>query len=142
MTFRGWIPSWKKQTRTKRDEHRPNFGVLVFPRFGVSLRIAVQAADHEVDHDPVEHHHFEARDGQDRRPERLVADLEPHMDQHEEDKECVRRKDFLGVPAPGPAPGVIGPSQVGWIRLNLGHPTACVDAFRGQPYPYTIEPCP
>jgi hypothetical protein len=28
------------------------------------------------------------------------------------------------------------------IDLGFSHIVACVDAFRGKPYPYTIEPCP
>jgi hypothetical protein len=28
------------------------------------------------------------------------------------------------------------------VDLNFSHIAACVDAFRGKPYPYTIQACP
>jgi hypothetical protein len=37
--------------------------------------------------------------------------------------------------------GNISPSTIG-IDFSFAHISACVDAFRGKPYPHTIQACP
>ena len=37
--------------------------------------------------------------------------------------------------------GSIGHSTLN-VDTSFGHVAACVDAFKGQPYPYTIQSCP
>lgn len=43
--------------------------------------------------------------------------------------------------APGNPFGEITPEVLG-VDFGFSHISACVDAFRGQPYPYTIQACP
>ena len=69
----------------------------------------MEAADCEVDDDPVEDHHETSDQGEPGGPEGFVFDFQPHVDEQHEDQEGVEGECFLGVPSPWATPGVVGP---------------------------------
>jgi len=70
-----------------------------------------------------------------------ITDVSAIVDKFRNTPDALTKSRVLLSGFPGNPYGEISPSQMG-LDIDFSHISACVDAYRGAPYPYTISSCP